>query len=371
VSADEAHGSPLFDVRDLSVEFPVRPSAFARNTGSFARNTGSFALDPGALARNDRSITAVDRVSFRIERGETLAVVGESGSGKSTLGRALLRLVEPTRGRVLYRPDPAREPRDLVALSGRLLREVRREWSIVFQDPFSSLNPRLSVGDALSEPMRVHRLARAAEIDRRVEHLLARVGLPLAVRERHPHALSGGERQRVAIARALALGPRFVVCDEAVSALDASLRADILQLLADLQRDLAISYLFIAHDLAIVRGFADRVIVMYAGRIVERGEVEQIFEAPAHPYTRALLAAMPAIDRAASETLVSAPPSIVAGDPPSALERPSGCAFHPRCPLAEARCRAVEPLEVTLGGGHAAACHLLDRAPSDGVTARE
>jgi oligopeptide/dipeptide ABC transporter ATP-binding protein len=367
---DDAQGSPLFDVRDLAVEFPVRTGAFAWNMRALGRNTRRFERMTRAFARREGSIIAVDRVSFRIERGETLAVVGESGSGKSTLGRALLRLVEPTRGRALYRPDPAREPRDLFALSARSMHAVRKELSIVFQDPFSSLNPRLSVGDTLSEPLRVHRLARGADIDREVEHLLARVGLPLAVRERHPHALSGGERQRVAIARALALGPRFVVCDEAVSALDASLRADILQLLADLQRELAISYLFIAHDLAIVRGFADRVIVMYAGRIVERGTVDQIFESPAHPYTRALLAAMPRIDRAAS-TSIAPSSSLVTGEPPSVLNRPSGCSFHPRCPLAEARCRAVDPVEVALGGGHAAACHLLDPAPTDAFNDRE
>jgi ABC-type oligopeptide transport system ATPase subunit len=276
VSATSAASPPLFEVRDLAVSFAARTDWLGRAT---------------------RVVRAVDGVSFDVGRGETLALVGESGSGKTTLGRALLRLVEPCSGVLRYRPDALREAFDLRSLSARALRELRRELQIVFQDPMTSLNPRMSVGEALAEPLRVHRLARGSELAARVEALLARVGLDGALAARFPHELSGGQRQRVGIARALALGPRFVVCDEAVAALDVSLQAQIVNLLEDLQAEYGLSYLFIAHDLSIVRHIADRVAVMQRGRIVEIAPVDEIFASPAHPYTRTLLASAPRLSR--------------------------------------------------------------------------
>jgi ABC-type oligopeptide transport system ATPase subunit len=260
-------------VRDLAVSFAVRAPALGRA----------------------RTLVAVDGVSFHVGHGETLALVGESGSGKTTLGRALLRLVEPTRGTILYRREPSSDAVDLRALPARAMREARRELQIVFQDPTTSLNPRMSVGEAISEPLRVHRIARASELASRVGALLAKVGLDGGLAARFPHELSGGQRQRVGIARALALAPRFVVCDEAVAALDVSLQAQILNLLEDLQEEYGLSYLFIAHDLSIVRHVADRVAVMQGGRIVELADADAIFERPQHPYTRALLASAPRI----------------------------------------------------------------------------
>jgi ABC-type oligopeptide transport system ATPase subunit len=276
VSATSAASPPLFEVRDLAVSFAARTDWLGRAT---------------------RVVRAVDGVSFDVGRGETLALVGESGSGKTTLGRALLRLVEPCSGVLRYRPDALREAFDLRSVSARALRELRRELQIVFQDPMTSLNPRMSVGEALAEPLRVHRLARGSELAARVEALLARVGLDGALAARFPHELSGGQRQRVGIARALALGPRFVVCDEAVAALDVSLQAQIVNLLEDLQAEYGLSYLFIAHDLSIVRHIADRVAVMQRGRIVEIAPVDEIFASPAHPYTRTLLASAPRLSR--------------------------------------------------------------------------
>jgi ABC-type glutathione transport system ATPase component len=274
VSAPREASAPILEVRDLAV---------------------SFALRTDWLGRATRSVCAVDGVSFDVLRRETLALVGESGSGKTTLGRALLRLVEPSRGSVRYRRESAGDALDLRALSARELRAVRRELQIVFQDPLTSLNPRMSVGETLAEPLRVHGIARGSELDARVEALLARVGLDGGIAARFPHELSGGQRQRAGIARALALGPRFVVCDEAVAALDVSLQAQIVNLLADLQDEYGLSYLFIAHDLSIVRHVADRVAVMQRGRIVEIAGADAIFGSPAHPYTRELLASAPRI----------------------------------------------------------------------------
>jgi oligopeptide/dipeptide ABC transporter ATP-binding protein len=356
VSASAASSPALLELRDLVVKFPVRAGAFARST----------------LGR-----AAVDGVSFDVARGETLALVGESGSGKTTLGRALLRLVEPNAGRVLYRPDPARPPRDLLALSASELREVRRELAIVFQDPLSSLNPRFTVGDTLREPLEVHLRTHGSELEDRVDRLLARVGLPIGFRRRFPHELSGGERQRVAIARALALGPRLVVCDEALSALDVSLQVEILSLLEDLQAEHELAYLFIAHDLSLVRRAADRALVMYDGRIVERGTIDEIFDAAAHPYTRELLASMPRLDELVTidggrradgaSASIAEDRSRRASSEDGAVrestersERPTGCRFHPRCPLAEARCREIDPAEITLSPTHRAACHLVE-----------
>lgn len=350
------HGpqAPLLAVRDLSLHYVQRT---------------------GILAREKRLVKAVDGVSIDVGREETLALVGESGSGKTSLGRAILRLVEPQAGRALYRPDPAAEARDLFKLSAREMRVVRRELSIVFQDPVASLNPRLSVGAALAEPLSVHRLARGIELEREVERLVACVGLAPELRARHPHELSGGQRQRVAIARALALGPRFVVCDEAVSALDVSLQAEILNLLEDLQAERGLSYLFIAHDLSIVRHIADRVAVMYLGRIVEQGTVEEIFTSPAHPYTQALLASTPRLEgpvrtgdrvgdlvRGPTPGPAAAIVAAVGARPLSVIDPPTGCAYHPRCPWADARCRAEAPAEVAASPTQRATCHRLDPA---------
>ncbi len=306
----------------------------------------------------EERVRAVDGVSFSIARGETLGLVGESGCGKSTLARALLRLVEPSAGRVLYRRGPAEPALDLGKLSGRELRRARRELQIVFQDPFESLNPRLCIGDAVGEPLRAHRLARAPEAERAVAGLLERVGLAADAARRYPHEFSGGERQRIAIARALVLEPRFLVLDEAVSALDVAVQARILELLRELRRERGLSYLFIAHDLTLVRAVSERIAVMYLGRIVELGTAVEVFERPAHPYTRALLAAVPVADPARRRARLVLP-----GEVPSALHPPSGCPFRTRCPLAEPRCAQSYPPAVALSHTHSAACFLADGAP--------
>jgi len=300
-------------------------------------------------------IRAVDGVSFTVGFGETLALVGESASGKSSVARALLGLV-PARGRVLGRREPGGEAFDLLSAGGR----ARRELGIVFQDPYESLNPRMSVGEAVAEPLAVHGLARGAELARRVRELFERVGLESSARTRYPHEFSGGQRQRLAIARALALGPKLLVCDEAVSALDASIRAQILNLLADLRAELGLSYLFITHDLALVRVVAERVAVMDCGRIVELGTVPEVFAAPAHPCTRALLAAVPAGDPRARRAPALGPGPGPAGERPSPLALPSGCPYRTRCPLAEARCAERYPERRVLSPTHWASCHALD-----------
>ena len=248
------------------------------------------------LGRTGDDLQAVRGISFQVRRGETLALVGESGCGKTTTARTLLRLLEPSGGRAFFRPDPSAEAVDLFALSQREMRAFRRELQIIFQDPFASLNPRHSVAQIIGEGLAFHGLARGAELERRVDRLIARVGLDRDARDRFPHEFSGGQRQRIGIARALALEPRFIVCDEAVSALDVSIQAQILNLLRELQREDGLSYLFIAHDLSVVRHFADRVAVMYRGEIVEEGPAREVFEAPRHAYTRELLAAVPRPD---------------------------------------------------------------------------
>jgi oligopeptide transport system ATP-binding protein len=301
-----------------------------------------------------RPLHAVAEVSFAIAAGETLALVGESGCGKSTLGRAVLRLSEPTAGELRF------EGRDLLRLAGAELRAVRKRLQIIFQDPMGSLNPRMRVEDVVAEPLDVHRLAgNKAERRGRVEALLARVGLGPEMLTRYPHEFSGGQRQRIGIARALASRPSLIVADEPVSALDVSVQAQIVNLLADLQAQEGLAYLFISHDLRVVRYLAHRVAVMYLGRIVELGPVGEIFLRPAHPYTRALLAAVPTADPARRRLRV-----LLEGDPPSPLDPPSGCAFHPRCPvyaqLKDPRCRTERPALAAFEGApplHEAACH--------------
>ena len=326
---------PLLRVVDLKTHFVTRRGAFGK-----ARLT----------------LKAVDGVSFELHRGKTLGLVGESGCGKSTLARTILRLIPATAGQVYF------DGRDVLALPPHELRVLRRRMQIIFQDPIGSLNPRLRVEAAVGEALRVHGLVRTARQAReRVAQLLARVGLSPDDMHRYPHEFSGGQRQRIGIARALALEPSLVVCDEPVSALDVSIQAQILNLLADLQQQLGLSYLFVAHNLAVVQHISDDVAVMYLGRIVELSPTGELYRHPRHPYTQALLAAVLLVQvPAQTEAAAGEPATMLAGEVPSALDPPSGCAFHPRCPLAEARCREESPDLTTRPGlppAHRVACH--------------
>ena len=329
-----AHDDPLLVVRDLEKYFPIHKGLFYRHVGD---------------------VKAVDGVSFDVGRGETLSLVGESGCGKTTAGRSLLRLIEPTGGTALYHPERGRAPVDVFALPPRGLRALRRDLQIIFQDPYASLNPRITVGEIVGEALRVHGLAKGTELEERVRALLVRVGLRAEAANRFPHEFSGGQRQRVGIARALALAPKFIVCDEAVSALDVSIQAQVINLLSDLKDELGLSYLFIAHDLSVVKYLSDRIAVMYLGRIVELGTRAEIFEDPRHPYTQALLSAIPHPDPKRRTQRVT-----LSGDVPSPIDPPSGCPFHPRCPVAQARCSREVPRHVPLGGAHSASCLLLE-----------
>ena len=305
-----------------------------------------------ATGSGSAPVRAVDGIDLALAAGETLALVGESGSGKSTTGRLLLRLIEPSAGTIRL------DGRDLLALKPTALRTARRELQIVFQDPYGSLNPRMTVGAMLAEPLRLHGLARGREVRQRVETLLDQVGLRPEHARRFPHEFSGGQRQRIGIARALAVEPQVIVCDEPVSALDVSIQAQIVNLLQALQQQHGMAYLFIAHDLAVVRHIADRVAVMYLGRIVETAPVAQLFAAPRHPYTRALLSAVPVPDPAARPNRTA-----LTGEPPSPIDVPAGCRFHPRCPHAAEICRREDPRLTADAGGHAAACHLWRELP--------
>ncbi|TCZ66850.1 ABC transporter ATP-binding protein [Roseicella aquatilis] len=299
-----------------------------------------------ALGRARGAVRAVDGVSLAVPPGSVLAIVGESGCGKSTLGRLALRLIEPDAGAIRFLGE------DLRALSPRALRARRRDMQMIFQDPFASLDPRMTVEDAIAEPLRLHRIVPRGGERARVAELLERVGLRPEAARRWPHEFSGGQRQRIAIARALASGPKLVIGDEPVSALDVSVQAQVVNLLRDLIRDLGLTFVLISHDLGVVRHIADRVAVMYLGRIVEEGPAAEVFADPRHPYTRALLAAVPGMGAKAVP---------IEGDPPSPIAPPPGCRFHPRCPHAEALCRAEAP--PLAGGAHAAACHLQSRLP--------
>jgi oligopeptide transport system ATP-binding protein len=332
---------PLLNVQNLCTRFPVRKGILRSVVGY---------------------VNAVEDVSFHVNSGETLGLVGESGCGKTTVGRTILRLIEP-KGGVIVQGQVVFDHHDVFGLAPRDLRNLRRQMQIVFQDPVGSLNPRMTVGSMLAEPMLVHKLVDRSGSRQRVAELLDRVGLPTSTANRYPHEFSGGQRQRIGIARALALQPRFIICDEPVSALDVSIQAQILNLLEDLQRDLKLSYLFIAHNLAVVEHFSDRVAVMYLGRIVEIAESAELYKNPKHPYTVALLSAVPKPNPNKEDHRI-----VLAGEVPSPSNPPSGCPFHPRCPLyAEKRdphCTSQMPPLDPKGGeagetaGHRAACWL-------------
>ena len=307
-----------------------------------------FPVRSGIFQRAKQSCKAVDGVDIHIQPGETLGLVGESGCGKSTLGKTLARLYKPTAGTICF------DGQEISGLTRRQLQPYRREIQMIFQDPYESLNPRQTVGAILEEPFAIHNLGSRAERRKNVAELLEKVGLPEAARNRFPFEFSGGQRQRIGIARALALKPRLIICDEAVSALDVSIQSQILNLLLDLQKELGLAYLFISHDLAVVKHVSDRIAIMYLGRIVETGDAETLYRSPAHPYTQALLSAIPVPD-----PLHKSQRQLLEGDVPSPIHPPPGCHFHTRCPHAEDRCRAETPhLRQASSTAHSKACHL-------------
>jgi oligopeptide/dipeptide ABC transporter ATP-binding protein len=311
--------------------------------GELVRVRGLFKHFP--IENSDDVVRAVDGVTFEIMRGETLGLVGESGCGKSTVGRCLLRLIEPTRGEVEF------DGRDVLATSGAELRALRREMQIIFQDPYASLNPRMRVRDIVSEPLVIHGIGDKAERRERVAELLRKVGLDPDYRDRYPHEFSGGQRQRIGIARALALNPKLIVADEPVSALDVSVQAQVINLLEDLQSEFSLTYLFISHGLAVVEHISDRVAVMYLGRIVEVAPAEELYANPLHPYTRALLSAIPVPDPTRKRDRI-----VLKGDVPTPINPPSGCRFHTRCPDAIPDCARIDPDLREITPGHTAAC---------------
>ncbi len=310
-----------------------------------------FPIMRGAVIRRQvGAVHAVDGVSFDIHKGETLGLVGESGCGKSTTGRTVLQLYRPSAGEVLY------EGHDLVKIKGEELRKMRRKMQMIFQDPYASLNPRMTVGDIISEPLLVHGLSNRKQADARVEELLQLVGLNPAYASRYPHEFSGGQRQRVGVARALSLQPDLIVCDEPISALDVSIQAQVVNLLEDLQKQFNLTYLFIAHDLSMVRHISTRVAVMYLGIIVELAPRDELYNNPLHPYTQALLSAVPIPDPVAEEKRQR---RVLQGEIPSAVNPPSGCRFRTRCPLAAEICAKVRPDFREISPGHFAACHMV------------
>ncbi|MBL7647760.1 MAG: dipeptide ABC transporter ATP-binding protein [Candidatus Hydrogenedentes bacterium] len=322
----------LLTIENLVKHFPVKKGVFARTAGA---------------------VRAVDGISFSIPRGTTLSLVGESGSGKTTAGRSILRLIEPTGGKILF------DGIDLATLGPKELRDLRKRIQIVFQDPYGSLNPRMTIYSMLAEAMKAHNIGDSGTRRDRCYELLSLVGLPPQAADRYPHEFSGGQRQRIGIARALAVEPELIVADEPVSALDVSVQAQILNLLKDLQQKLGLTYLFIGHDLSVIRHISDAVAVMYLGRIVEIAPADELFRRPVHPYTKALLSAVPEIatDRKSQRIILQ-------GDVPNPINPPSGCHFHPRCPEAQPACRTMNQRLVALAPGHRAACHV--NAPDAG-----
>ncbi len=325
----------LVEVKGLRMYFPIRRGVLRRTTGF---------------------VKAVDNVSFAIHEGETLGLVGESGCGKTTIGRCIVRAYVPTEGQILYRAGEGGFI-DLASLPENELKPYHRQIRMIFQDPYSSLNPRMTLLELVGEPLKVNGIARGKELEDRVAALLRRVGLRPEYMRRYPHAFSGGERQRIGIARTLALDPRLVVADEAVSALDVSVRAQVLNLLQDLQQELNLTYLFVAHDLSVVEYICDRIAVMYVGKLVELAETEKLYIDPKHPYTEALLSAVPKPDPALRDRTRRI---ILQGDVADPANPPSGCYFHPRCRYAQKRCTQEEPALRDLGGGHWVACHFAE-----------
>jgi len=335
-----AAADEVLRVENLSVHFPVGPS--------------------WPFGKPRATVKAVDGVSFSLKRGETLGLVGESGCGKSTTGLAALRMLQPTGGRIVF------EGQDITGFDKAKMRPLRRGMQMVYQDPYGSLNPRMRVRDLVGEPLAVHKLVSSqAEYDERVAGLLATVGLLPSMADRYPHEFSGGQRQRIGIARALALEPSLIICDEPVSALDVSIQAQVVNVLVDLQQRLGLSYLFIAHDLAVVRHISHRIAVMYLGRIVEIASRDDLYARPLHPYSQALMSAVPVAD---PEVERQRPRIPVRGEVPSALRPPSGCRFHPRCPMATDVCKTVDPVLTSTGGGRAVACHLVHPPVAAAVT---
>jgi len=324
----------LMQIQNLSVNFSIKRGVFSKPI----------------------NLKAVDNISFNIMRGETLGLVGESGSGKTTIGRAILNALNETQGEITYKTE--NEEIDISTLKGKALRKFRRRMQLIFQDPYTSLSPRMTVRDIIAEPIEASGSSQGVEdTNQKVRDIAARCRLNVEHLRRFPHAFSGGQRQRISIARSLVTNPEFVVCDESVAALDVSIQADVLNLLKNLQNELQLTYLFISHDLSVVAHISDRVAVLYLGKIVELCSTRELFEKPMHPYTRALFAAIPQID-------VEKDPQAIKGEIPSPLNIPSGCRFHTRCPFAEEKCRSEEPEWRELNDGHHIACHFAEKTES-------